>query len=123
MYLFIISSKFSPPVFLVISSPLESGILNIPIVYPIKAKINVITIPTKFKFNNLKIKENGNNIILRTFFTIDFINVIIFTFIFITYELKNIIYIIVPSNMPKNMNNLISPLLNVNVKYKIMKPS
>ena len=47
---------FSPPVFLVISKPFVSGILNIPIAYPIKANINVITIPTIVNPISLNIK-------------------------------------------------------------------
>lgn len=73
-------------------------------------------------FNNLYTKENGKNIILNIFLNMSFINVIIFTFIFIMYELRNIIYTIIPINAPKNINNLISPLLNANVEYKNIKP-
>lgn len=48
---------------------------------------------------------------------------VIFTFIFITYELKNSIYIKIPRNIPKNIYKRNSPLLNVNVEYKIKSPS
>ena len=46
--LFIISSKFSPPTFLVKPTPDISGILNVPIAKPTKASNTVIAIPTMF---------------------------------------------------------------------------
>lgn len=73
-------------------------------------------------FANLYTDKNGKNTILNIFLNMSFINVIIFTFIFIMYELRNIIYTIIPINTPKNINSLISPLLNANVEYKNIKP-
>lgn len=71
---------------------------------------------------NLYINEKGVNIIFKTFSNIVFMKVMIVTFIFMICELKNIIYMIVPINIPKNINNLISPLLNINAEYKIIQP-
>ena len=50
IYLFIISSIFSPPVFFVISNAFVSGTLNVPIPNPIKAK----TIGQKKYINAIK---------------------------------------------------------------------
>lgn len=73
-------------------------------------------------FNILYIKVKGNIVISNVFLNIFLIKVIIVTFILMIYELNNIIYTNTPINTPRNINNLISPLLNTNVEYKNIKP-
>ena len=65
---------------------------------------------------------NGINKIFNTFDIIFFIRFIIVTFIFIIQELKINIYIDIPIIIAKNINNRISPLLNVNIEYNNIIP-
>ena len=73
-------------------------------------------------FVTVNISLNGYSNIFNPFRIIFFIVNIILTLHLIIYLLNDNMYRVTPNSIPKKMYNLISPLLYVNMKYKVIKP-